>query len=76
MQIDASKVSQIYLGRDKICRCGCFGEYVQPGEPKFEKRLKRFMKMVCDYVPSKDDVCDSYVNISYGNDRAMTVYFK
>jgi hypothetical protein len=73
--IDYTKVKQIYMGRDKICRCGCAGEYVEPGDPKFDKRLKRFQKMVAEYVPGPHDVDETYFNISYGRDRALTVYF-
>lgn len=70
------KITKIYLGRDRICRCGCAGEYVEPGDPKFEKRAKRFMKMWENYTPDKDDVCEGvYKNISYGHDRALTAYF-
>lgn len=82
--INTSKVKQIYLGRDKICRCGCHGEYVSRGEPMFEKRLNRFLKMAKTYDFEKnispggqtlDYVQNVYLNISYGKDRAMTLYF-
>jgi len=70
------KITKIYLGRDKVCRCGCAGEYTYPGEPKFEKRVKRFLKKWESYSPSKDDVCEGvYMNLSYGQDRALTAYF-
>jgi hypothetical protein len=76
MQFVASKVTKIYLGKDKVCRCGCAGEYVVRGEPMFEKRLKRFEAKWANYMPTeRDDVTDDYLNVSYGNDRAMTVYF-
>lgn len=83
--IKTERVTQIYLGRDKICRCGCAGEYVARGEPMFEKRLKRFLKMAETYDFEKnvspntdlplDYVQDVYLNISYGKDRAITLYF-
>jgi hypothetical protein len=78
--IKTERVTQIYLGRDKVCRCGCAGEYVARGEPKFEKRLKRFLKMAQKYDFEKntnpvDYMQDHYLNISYGKDRAMTLYF-
>lgn len=84
MQIDTSKIKQIYLGRDRICRCGCQGEYVARGEPKFEKRVKRFLKMAETYNFEEHvsayggflDKDDTYMNISYGKDRAMTIYFE
>lgn len=78
----AEDVTQIYLGRDRICRCGCAGEYVKRGEQMFEKRLARFIKMAENYN-FEEHVTDAgfldkgpnYMNISYGKDRAMTVYF-
>lgn len=72
---DASKVTKIYLGKDRYCRCGCGGAYVDRGEPMFEKRLQRFAKMWCEYTPDVADVNDTYLNISYGDNRALTVYF-
>lgn len=73
---DASKVTKIYLGEDWACRCGCKGEYVERGEPMFDKRLQRFVKMWCEYdADPRFDVTDTYLNISYGKNRAMTVYF-
>ncbi len=82
--INTDKVTKIYLGRDKICRCGCQGEYVARGEPMFEPRLNRFLKMAKTYDFEKNrsindtplDYCENiYLNISYGKDRAMTLYF-
>lgn len=82
--INVDRIKQIYMGRDKICRCGCHGEYVARGMPMFEKRLDRFLKMAKTYDFEKNvnpngtpiDYCqDVYLNISYGKDRALTVYF-
>lgn len=75
MQLRAEAVKKIYLGQDRVCRCGCKGSYVERGEPAFEKRLKRFARMWANYQPTGNDVDNSYLNISYGNDRAMTAYF-
>ena len=75
MQFNAEKVTQIYMGRDKICRCGCAGEYVKPGDDLFDIRVKRFSKMWEKYQAKEDDIGGSYLNISYGKDRALTVYF-
>jgi hypothetical protein len=72
---DASKVTKIYLGKDRCCRCGCGGEYVERGEPIFEKRLRRFAAKWATYEPKEYDDDENYLNLSYGNDRALTVYF-
>jgi hypothetical protein len=80
--INVDRIKQIYMGRDKICRCGCHGEYVSRGEPMFEQRVSRFLKMAETYDFTKNlsngrplDVDDTYMNISYGRDRALTIYF-
>ena len=78
MQFNAEAVTRIYLGQDRVCRCGCKGEYVQRGEPRFDRRVKRFARMWASYAPTDDDVATGrhgYLNISYGEDRALTVYF-
>jgi hypothetical protein len=74
---DASKVTKIYLGKDRHCRCGCGGEYVDRGEPLFEKCLRRFVAKWATYEPKEFDneVPDCYLNYSYGKNRALTVYF-
>jgi hypothetical protein len=80
---DATKVTKIYMGKDNHCRCGCAGEYLVRdtdsflghSPEKFAKRVARFAKMWCEYEPQKYDVTDNYLNISYGQNRALTVYF-
>lgn len=77
MQVDPNAVTKIYMGKDKVCRCGCAGEYIRKNEnnPLFERRLKQFMKMLPSYTAQEFDIGQTYRNISYGNDRALTVYF-
>jgi hypothetical protein len=75
MQFNADAVTQIYLGADRACRCGCKGNYLNRGEAGFDRRLRRFARMWENYVPGDDDVGSSYLNIRYGNNRAMAVYF-
>ena len=79
MQFKAEAVTQIYTGKDRACRCGCNGEYVQRGEPKFAMQLEKFSKMWETYTPSTtknaEDIGPNYMNISYGKNRALTVYF-
>lgn len=71
--LDPAKISQIYMGKDECCRCGCKGEYVVPGDRMFLKRLVRFEKLVCTPGSQTEDF-GNYINVSYGNNRAMTVY--
>ena len=75
----AEEITKIYVGGDNVCRCGCAGEYVNRGEPKFDKRLKRFERLWKNYAPQKYDVDGSYLNITTSQSsktgRAITVYF-
>lgn len=75
----AEEIQKIYMGPDHICRCGCAGEYVIRGQPKFEMRLKKFMKKTekakTDTSIEVDDG-GNYVNVSYGKNRAMCAYDK
>ena len=75
MQFNAEAVTRVYLGQDRACRCGCKGSYAERGTPAFDKRLKRFARMWASYTPSRDDVDTSFLNLSYGENRALTVYF-
>lgn len=71
------KITKIYTGRDRVCRCGCAGEYVTAADGAiFQKRLKRFERMWATYTPLEADVDANYRNISYGYDRAITAYFE
>jgi hypothetical protein len=73
---DSEKVSKIYMGKDG-CRCGCEGEYAYPGDSKFERRLEMFQKKFWESTPETRDVeLGEYIDVSYGNNRAITVYFK
>ena len=79
-----NQISQVYLGKDRHCRCGCGGEYVATTymvKPRTEdindelvaKRLKRAKRLV--ESGASVDYNETYVNISTGNNRAMTFYF-
>ena len=76
MTFDPSSVKKIYMGVDRGCRCGCGGEYITSGHPMFQKRLKRFEKMICKYKPGPHDDNPHHKNISYGNNRALTIFYK
>jgi len=79
-----NQISQVYLGKDRHCRCGCGGNYTATSfmvKPRTEdindalvaKRLKRAKKLVESGIDV--DYGDTYVNISTGENRAMTFYF-
>ncbi len=69
-------ITKVYVGADRACRCGCRGSYASVADGKiFSTRVKRFMSLLAkaDAADVEDD--GDNINISYGNNRAMTVYF-
>ena len=79
-----NQISQVYLGKDHHCRCGCGGDYTATSymiKPRTEdindtlvaKRLKRAKKLVESGIDV--DYGDTYVNIPTGVNKAMTFYF-
>jgi len=77
-------ISQVYLGKNHHCRCGCGGKYtattymIKPRTATIDNnlvnlRLKRAKKLIESGV--QVDYGDNYVNIVTGNNRALTFYF-
>jgi len=82
-EIQLNQISQIYIGKDRVCRCGCAGEYVSTSymeDPRSDvddklagSRLKRAKKLALN-TTSEVDYQDTYINVSYGKDRVITIY--
>jgi hypothetical protein len=76
-------VSQVYVGKDRCCRCGCGGNYtatsymVKPrsevNDSLVEKRLKRAKRLIESGIEYQ--IGDNHINIELGNNRALTFYF-
>lgn len=76
------QVSQVYVGKDRHCRCGCGGDYVATSfmvEPRSEvndklakSRITKAKKLVEQGAELR--VEPTYFNVSYGNNRAITIY--
>lgn len=75
MNIDPATVERVYVGKDHACRCGCKGAYHEAGTPGFIRAIKKAEKLVnVEHVKVDDD--GGHVNVPYGNDRAITLYFR
>ena len=83
--INLNEVDKVYVGRDSGCRCGCHGTYTEYHKnPKsfdedrdnnrVEHTIKRARRMLEKGVAKVKDSERGYINISYGNDRAITIY--
>jgi hypothetical protein len=87
LKFEAEQVEKVYTGRDSGCRCGCHGTYtyrvdnpVIPREIACNGRVKssvtRARKLVASGEGKITDSNESYLNVSFGNDRAICIYFK
>ena len=72
--INAAFVTQVYSGEDRACRCGCRGLYYGPGDTGHARAVSRANRMLREGT-AKVDVDGRYVNLSYGNNRAICLYF-
>ena len=83
-EITLDQVSQIYVGKDRCCRCGCGGNYIATtfmesprtniiDNIRAQKNLTRAKKLAL-----KKDVLveygDNHINVGFGNNRAITIY--
>jgi hypothetical protein len=79
-----NQISQVYNGKQNCCRCGCKGDYRSTSFHKdskgdttndklIQKRLDRCKELVKNgAVTTYYETC---VDVTTGNDRAMTFYF-
>jgi hypothetical protein len=76
------KITQVYFGGDRVCRCGCAGEYFMPEEEGFARNVARFNRLAAK--GAEVEVTEVYANIVTGKDRhsggrgygkAITIYF-
>lgn len=83
-EITLDQISQIYVGKDRCCRCGCGGKYIATtfmesprtniiDNIRAQKNLTRAKKLAL-----KKDVLveygDNHINVGFGNNRAITIY--
>lgn len=83
LQMEIHNISQVYMGRDRCCRCGCGGTYTATSfmqDPRSDvddrlvntrlTRAKRIIQGGGEY-----DLTETYINIPTGRDRCLTFYF-
>ena len=83
LSAEVSNISRVYSGKDRHCRCGCGGDYVDTShmevprsvvnDSKAAKRLRRAQRLYKS--GAETDFGVTYVNVVTGNNRALTVYF-
>jgi hypothetical protein len=72
-QSPLANVTRIYVGQDRVCRCGCKGTYAEAGTPLFTRRLRQMERLLNN--GAERIVGATYLNLSYGNDRALCAYY-
>lgn len=70
-EINFDLVTKIYFGKDSCCRCGCGGNYAEPGTPIFTKYKNAILKLRQEFLQEDKE----WINISLPNNKAYTPYF-
>ncbi len=83
LAIGLDRISQVYEGKDRCCRCGCGGEYTATSSMETprsrvddtlaESKLRRAKGLI-----QRGKVAEfggNHVNIRFGINRALTFYF-
>ena len=76
IEFDVNKVKQVYYGRLDNCRCGCAGEYYQPGvTPKADAFITKALELLNEYSNSPIDSV-SYDRFTYKDPTQNELYFE
>lgn len=68
-----NSAQKVYSGRDHVCRCGCAGKYYYRDHKLFRSIIGKAIRKITE--GNELEVTDQYINVSYGDDRAYTIYF-
>lgn len=78
--LKGKKVLKIYVGRDSGCRCGCGGVYYKLNEKNpFDTEIYDVLQQaleISEVEGVKITEGNDWVNISYGDDKAYTIYYE
>ncbi len=76
IEFDVNKVEKVYYGRLDNCRCGCAGEYYEPGvTPKADEFITKALTLLNKYSesPNKTVVFDRF---TYKDPKLNELYFE
>lgn len=83
LSLGIESISQVYLGKDRHCRCGCGGEYIATSfmeKPRSDvddslvaKRLERAKKLISE--GAEYEFGPNYLNLVTGDNRCLCFYF-
>jgi len=76
IEFDVNKVKQVYHGRLDNCRCGCAGEYYQPGvTPKADAFIAEALEILNKYSNSPHEQV-MYDRFTYKDPTQNELYFE
>ena len=76
IEFDVNKVKQVYHGRLDNCRCGCAGEYYQPGvTPKADAFITKALEILNKYSNSPHEQV-MYDRFTYKDPTQNELYFE
>ena len=76
IEFDVNKVKKVYYGRLDNCRCGCAGDYYDPGvTPKADEFITKALALLNKYSesPNKTVVFDRF---TYKDPSSNELYFE
>lgn len=76
IEFDVNKVKKVYYGRLDNCRCGCAGDYYDPGvTPKADEFITKALTLLNKYSesPNKTVVFDRF---TYKDPSSNELYFE
>lgn len=76
--LNTKKIIKVYSGANYACRCGCRGVYHYPSTDLDNDEMWDDVIFARDLVDSGATVelGDGYINIPYGANAAITIYFE
>ena len=76
IEFDVNKVKQVYYGRLDNCRCGCAGDYYQPGvTPKADAFITKALEILNKYSNSPHEQV-MYDRFTYKDPTQNELYFE
>ena len=76
IEFDVNKIKQVYHGRLDNCRCGCAGDYYQPGvTPKADAFITKALEILNKYSNSPHEQV-MYDRFTYKDPTQNELYFE
>lgn len=76
LKFDVNKVKQVYYGRLDNCRCGCAGEYYEPGvTPKADRFIHNALELLKKYSDASNETV-LFERFTYKDPKSNELYFE